>query len=179
MIETERLRLRPWREEDREPFCRLLNTPAVREHLGGVADRAFHDEFVDQQMAVQAEHGQSCWAMEERDSGAFLGFCGIGVERTDAAPLVGQPELGWRLREDCWGRGYAREAAEASIAWGRAHLPGRVLHAKTVERNVRSWGLMERLGMARRPEFDFDHPLFEPGHPLRAHIVYVVPEPAR
>src|SRR3546814_17049402 len=67
-------------------------------------------------------------------------------------------EIGWRVRSDAWGAGYAREAAEASIAWGWANLACDAIHAITTVANVRSRGLMERLGMKRLPDLDFDHP---------------------
>jgi len=47
----------------------------------------------------------------------------------------------------------------------------------TVPNNRRSWGLMERIGMVRRPELDFGHPLFPENHPLHRHIVYVAERP--
>jgi len=81
------------------------------------------------------------------------------------------------LREDVWGQGYAREAAEASLAWGWANLDCARIVAITVPANKRSWGLMERLGMSRRPELDFGHTLFPKGHPLHRHITYAIGRP--
>ncbi|HET8611209.1 MAG TPA: GNAT family N-acetyltransferase, partial [Sphingomonas sp.] len=92
-------------------------------------------------------------------------------------PIIGEIEIGWRLREDAWGQGYAREAAEASFAWGWANLDRGQIVAITVPANERSWGLMERLGMSRRPELDFGHPLFPEGHPLHRHITYAIERP--
>ncbi len=80
-------------------------------------------------------------------------------------------EIGWRLRHDAWGQGYAREAAEATLAWGQAAGRPRII-AMTVAANTRSWGLMERLGMLRRPDLDFAHPALAADDPLCAHIVY-------
>jgi RimJ/RimL family protein N-acetyltransferase len=160
VIETERLLLRPWREEDGAEFVRLTNTPAVMRHLGGVREPYDAAKLVRDQQAMQAEHGYFC-----------------GLEPGNVGPIDGEVEIGWRLREDAWGQGYAREAALASLAWAWANLPAARVMAITVPANTPSWGLMERIGMRRRADLDFGHPLFEPGHPLRNHIVYEVLRP--
>ncbi|MGV3479027.1 MAG: GNAT family N-acetyltransferase, partial [Sphingobium sp.] len=78
---------------------------------------------------------------------------------------------GWRLREDAWGQGYAREAAIASIRRAfLVHGAERVV-AFTVQGNSASWGLMERLGMVRRADLDFIDPAYGPD--LNPTIVYV------
>jgi RimJ/RimL family protein N-acetyltransferase len=90
---------------------------------------------------------------------------------------VGEIEIGWRLREDVWGRGYAREAAAASLNWAWRELACARIVAVTAEVNARSWGLMQRLGMRRLPDLDFDHPEFPRGHRLRRHITYALARP--
>lgn len=177
MIETERLILREWLDADREEFLALCNSPAVMEHLGGPATAEEVDEGIARIRACQAEHGHCFWAMERKADGAFLGFCGLKVVDDPGMAIHGDIEVGWRLRADLWGRGYAREAAAASLDWGWAHLNADRIIAITVPANTRSWGLMERLGMVRRPDLDFDHPDFEPGHRLCRHITYVAERP--
>ena len=87
-------------------------------------------------------------------------------------PITDEIEIGWRLAHDAWGQGYAREAAEASLAWGWANLPVPTIAAITVPANTRSRGLMERLGMVRVADGDFDHPDVPDGSPLQRHILY-------
>jgi RimJ/RimL family protein N-acetyltransferase len=87
-------------------------------------------------------------------------------------------EIGWRLARPYWGQGYAREAAEASITWGWANTDTPEIAAMTVIANSNSWGLMERLGMVRDFEADFDHPAVAEGDPLRRHILYRIARPA-
>ena len=177
MIETERLLLRNWRPEDRDGFLEMCNSPAVMEHLGGPATADEVDAGIARIAACQAKHGHSFWAIQRREDGAFLGFCGLKVAAEPGTPIDGEIEIGWRLRADAWGKGYAREAAQASLDWGFANLPVDRIIAITVPANTRSWGLMERLGMTRRPDLDFAHPQFETGHPLSAHITYVAERP--
>lgn len=169
--ETERLRLRNWREEDIEPFIRHTNTAPVMRWLGGVStpdvlERAVRDRF----MAWQQTDGFTFWAVERRADGELLGFCGLKRANDPGSPVEGEFEIGWRLREDAWGQGYAKEAASAALdlAFGRFGA-GRVV-ALTVEGNAPSWGLMRRLGMTRRPDLDYTGPAWAEG----TVIVYMI-----
>ncbi len=173
MIETKRLTLRPWRDSDRAPFAAMGRDAEVMANLGALLSREESDAAVDRQIALQAERGHCFWAIEERASGEFLGFCGLkpGPEGT---PIARDIEAGWRLKRDAWGKGFAREAAAAALAWGFASLDVTRIAAITVQANTRSWGLMERLGMTRRRDLDFDHPALAEGHPLRPHITYIM-----
>lgn len=175
MIETERLILRGWRDEDGPEFVRVTNTPAVMEHLGGVEDPARLITSVGRQQAMQADHGHCFWIVERKSDSALLGFCGLKIG--NVGTIDGEIEIGWRLREDAWRQGYAKEAAQASLAWGWRHLTEPRIVAITVAENRSSWGLMERLGMTRRTDMDFGHPLFAEDHPLHRHIVYVIDRP--
>ena len=74
-------------------------------------------------------------------------------------------EVGWRLRKDAWGQGYAREAAAASLDIAFDEHDADEVIALTVARNRASWGLMERLGMTRREDLDFPNDEFDPDDP--------------
>lgn len=176
MIETARLLVRSWRDADRAPFAAMSADPEVMRYLGPLQDRGAADAGIDRAVAHQASHGFCFWAVERRDDGAFLGFCGL--KRVDvAAPIAGDVEIGWRLRRDAWGGGYAREAAAAVLTWGFDAGLQRIV-AMTSAENTRSWGLMKRVGMRRRTELDFDHPALAVDDPLRPHIVYSIDAPA-
>lgn len=178
MIETARLVLRGWRDADRAPFAAMSADPDVMRHLGGVVDGGQSDAAIEQLRAVEAEQGHTFWAIERRGDGALLGFCGLRRGGHAGTAVPAELEIGWRLARHAWGQGYAREAAAAALDWGWAHCPDPRIAAWTVAANTASWGLMLRLGMTARPELDFDHPLFAPGHPLRRHVVYTIDRPA-
>lgn len=177
MIETRRLRLRRWREGDKPAFHALVNTPAMMAHFGGPTTREKHDLIIDRQIEQQARHGHCMWAVELRDTGALAGVCGLRIGGHAGTPVPEELEIGWRIGEAWWGQGIAREAAEASIAWGWANTVRRRIAAWTVIGNTRSWGLMERLGMRRRADLDFRHPEYCEGDPLGAMIVYALDRP--
>lgn len=172
MIETERLLLRPWRKHDSDAFWAMACDLQVMEFLPKLT-RAESDAAVDRMIATEAEHGHVFWALERKDEPDFIGFCGILPPR---APIY-EHEIGWRLAHHAWGHGYAREAAEASLAWAWANLSVHAIMAITNLANTRSWGLMERLGMKRCFDEDFDHPELAEDDPLRPHILYRINRP--
>lgn len=177
MIETARLILRPWRDADREPLHRMSRDADVMAFLGPLLSREESDALIDRMMALQAQRGYCFWALERQNDARLLGLCGLkpGAAGT---PIANRIEIGWRLRRDAWGAGYAREAAKAVIQWGWASLGCDTIYAITATGNERSWRLMERLGMQRLPHLDFDHPLVPEGSALKAHITYATERPA-
>lgn len=179
MIETPRLILRPWREDDKPAFEAIINTPAMMEHFGGVWPKGEHDALIDTLIEDHETSGLTMWAVDDKATGALIGVCGIRWSRRyPELPVYGELEIGWRISEPYWGKGIAREAAEASIAYGWAHTDAPRISAWTTKENVRSWGLMVRLGMQRRPELDFQHPKYAPDDPFGAEIVYAIDRPA-
>lgn len=165
-LETPRLILRDWREDDWEPFFRLTNTPAVMRWLGGVVDEQGMKTVRERFESYRREHGHTLWLVERKQDGGHLsgeplGFCGLKRANQQGAP-IGDFEIGWRLREDAWGKGYALESARASMASGFQDFGAPHMIALTVEGNAASWGLMLRLGMERRPDLDFASNDFDP-----------------
>ena len=169
--ETDRLIMRDWREEDWPFFWEGTNTPGVMRWLGGVCDGAKRDAAQQRLLSYDREHGHTFWCVERRGDGAILGFCGLKRSNQAGGPL-GMMEVGWRLREDAWGRGYAKEAATASLDLAFDRFDAEEVIAMTVQRNTASWGLMQRLGMRRRDDLDFDNAEFDKEDPVI--IVYSV-----
>jgi RimJ/RimL family protein N-acetyltransferase len=170
-LRTQRLMLRSWRQEDREPFARMNADPRVMEFFPAPLSRQESDALVDRAIAHFAERGFGPWAVELRDPGEFIGFIGLSVPRFEAAftPCI---EIGWRLAAEHWGKGLATEGARTVLesAFGQLGLPEIV--SFTTEPNLRSRRVMEKLGMTRDPDEDFEHPSIAEGHPLRRHVLY-------
>jgi RimJ/RimL family protein N-acetyltransferase len=172
-IETKRLILREWREGDRAPFHTMSSDLRVMATLGPVMTRAESDALIDRVQAWQVEHGHTVWALERKDDAAFLGWCGIVIV-PDGLPHSGLPEIGWRLAYHAWGLGFAREAAIKSLDWAFGVRNMERVWAYTSVGNNASWGLMERLGMRRHDDMDFEHPNVPDGSPLKRHITYSI-----
>ena len=175
-LRTSRLLLRPWRDEDLAAFAEMSEDPIVMEYLLSLSHRGLSAEaWVARARAHWDEHGFGQWVVELPGAASFIGVVGLGVVSYEAAftPVV---ELAWRLARPYWGRGYATEAARAALDYGFCQLGLTEIVAVTVPANQRSRRVMERLGMTRAPEDDFDHPSIPEG-PLRRHMLYRLSNP--
>ena len=170
-VRTARLLLRRWREEDREPFARLNADPEVMRWFPAPLGREECDALVDRCEQEFEEHGFGSWAVEVVGGEPFVGLVGLHVA-SFAAHFTPAVEVGWRLVRSAWGRGYATEAARAALAFGFERAGLEEIVSFTVPGNGPSRAVMERLGMARDPADDFDHPAIAAGHPLRRHVLY-------
>ena len=175
--ETERLVLREWRDADADALFASGQDASVMQFLGPLME---HDDalgLISGQILNQSLFGYCFWPIERKSDGVLIGFCGLNPG-PEQSPLESKLEIGWRLVHSAWGKGFAREAAEATLKWAWRSLPDDEVCSMTVVANARSWGLMERLGMVRRPDLDFDHPHLAADNPLRPQIVYSVARPA-
>jgi Acetyltransferases, including N-acetylases of ribosomal proteins len=176
-IRTERLILRRWREEDRPAFAKLNADPHVMRFFPDVRSREESDrsaQWLDDRFDID---GFGPWAVEVPGVADFIGF--VGAWRLDySMPFTSDVEIGWRLDQPYWGKGYAVEAAKAALAdvFWRTEIPEIV--AFTATQNEPSRRVMDKLGMVYDPAADFMHPRVAEGHPLRLHVLYRLPRQA-
>lgn len=170
ILETDRLVLRDFSLDDREPFADINSDPAVLEFLGPALDRATSDAWVHRIIAASSDDRPRLLAVVEK-GGAFIGYVGLSVPTFESSftPCV---EIGWRLSPSSWGRGLATEAARAVLEWGFSHHHLDEIVSFTTVRNARSRRVMDKIGMRRSPDDDFDHPRLQPDDPLRPHVLY-------
>jgi len=171
VIKTSRMILRPWRNEDYAPYAALNADPEVRRYFPATLNR----EESDAQAAGLQKHiekyGFGFWAAEVPGIARFIGFVGLKQVGPDL-PFAPAVEAAWRLARDYWGRGYAKEGAQASLADGFGRLGLKEIVAYTVTVNAPSRRVMERVGMTHDPADDFDHKDREPNDPNRRFVVY-------
>jgi RimJ/RimL family protein N-acetyltransferase len=171
-IGTLRLRLRRWREGDLDPFAALNADPVVMEHFHhGVRTRAETADFMARIEQEFESRGFGLWAVEVPGVAPFIGFVGLHAA-TFEAPFTPAVEVGWRLAHAYWGQGFATEAARAALAFGFEGGGLDEIVSFTSVGNVRSQRVMQRIGMTRDLQGDFDHPAVPPGHPIRPHVLY-------
>lgn len=173
---TERLLLRQWREDDREPFAAMNADPEVMRHFPSALDREASDAVFDRLRAAVDEQGWGLWAVERLDTGQLLGFTGLSVPR-HPLPFMPCVEVGWRLARPAWGHGFATEAAREALRVGFDELGLDEVVSFAVVGNTASRAVMDRLGMTRDPADDFDHPALPVGDPLRRHVLYRLRRP--
>jgi len=173
-LETDRLILRDWRDSDFDALHALCTDRQVMATIGPLNSEDQSLGLLQRLQARQERDGCTFWAMERKEDGRVIGFC--GAARGTVPQLEEELEIGWRLASDCWGQSYAREAAQATLDWLAIHHAGEPVWAITSVGNTRSRGLMERLGMQYLPELDFDHPHVADDSPLKPHVTYWLPE---
>jgi RimJ/RimL family protein N-acetyltransferase len=120
VIETRRLKMRGHRLDDFAACAAMWADPIVTQHIGG---KPFSEEEVWARMLRYVGHwawmGFGYWAIEEKDTGDFVGELGFADYKRDIKPSIeGVPELGWALAPRVHGKGYATEAVRAAVAWG-------------------------------------------------------------
>jgi ribosomal-protein-alanine N-acetyltransferase len=177
-LTTRRLLLRRWREADAATFAALNADPQVMKYFPRPLTRAESDSLIAAIEAGFEREGFGLWALEARSSGEFVGFAGLArpAFEADFTPAV---EVGWRLARSAWDNGYATEAAVASLDFGFGqHGLGEIV-SFTAAGNRRSRAVMERLGMRRDPQDDFDPPQLPERHPLRPHVLYRLGSPLK
>ena len=167
-LPTDRLVLRRWIDDDRAPFAELNADPEVMRYFPQTMTRDQSDAMVDRIELGFEENGFGLWAIEI--DGRFGGFTGLN-RTTFATPMGPHMEIGWRLATWAWGQGYATEAARCVLDVAFADLGLTEVYSFTTETNRPSEKVMQRIGMTRRPDLDFDHPN-TPGWWGVKHIVY-------
>ncbi|MFY9632229.1 MAG: GNAT family N-acetyltransferase [Candidatus Cybelea sp.] len=170
-IETARLLLRGWQDEDVEPWIAMNADPRVSEFLGRSYSRELSLSQASAMRERLGERGYGWWVVQARGGPSFVGVICL-QEVPFEAPFTPAYEVGWRLRADCWGNGYATEGARGALGFAFDSLHWNEVVAFTTASNVRSAAVMQRLGMTHDPRDDFEHPRLEPGHPLRPHVLY-------
>jgi RimJ/RimL family protein N-acetyltransferase len=171
ILTTERLVLRPWTQSDLEPMAAMNADSRVMEYFPGIKSRAESEKEMESLQEHIEKYGWGFWAASLRETGQWIGL--IGLKHVSiAAHFTPAIEVGWRLSQPFWGKGFATEGARASLQYGFEVLkvPEIVSYAPT--QNIPSRRVMERIGMRHDPKDDFDHPRLPEGHPLRRHVLY-------
>lgn len=169
-IETPRLILRQWKDNDFAPFAAMNADPQVMEFFPSVLTREKSDEMATRCRDLIAERGWGIWAVELRETGEFIGFVGLHTPGYDL-PFTPCVEIGWRLRADSWGQGYCSEAARAALDAGFTQLGLSEIVAFTALPNLRSQAVMKKMGMVSNPHENFSHPAVEKGSWLEEHCL--------
>jgi RimJ/RimL family protein N-acetyltransferase len=162
-VETDRLVLRRFTRDDLELIVELDSDPQVKRYIdnGAPVDRndlattlewwlGYYDRFA----------GYGFWAAIEKSTGRFLGW--FHLRPGDGAGPQ-EPELGYRLRRQAWGRGYATEGSKALVDKAFAEIGVERVYATTMAVNMASRRVMEKAGLRYVRTFDAGWPVRIPG----------------
>jgi len=170
-IETPRLILRDWKEEDIQLFAGMNNNPDVMRYFLNPLSEEESFNFYTRIRKEFSDYGYGLYALEEKETGTFIGYTGfhhIPFE-VDSAPGI---EIGWRINNAYWNRGYATEAALACLQYAKERLPFKTVWSFTSLPNKSSERVMQKIGMERVKTFF--HPSLPDGHPLKEHVLYKI-----
>ncbi len=170
--------LRAWRADDFPAFVLLHSDPHVVEWLGGAEMNAeqMRDAF-ERTRKFLDDNGWGMWAIVD-ERGLIVGAAGLQRVR-EGLPSYPGIEAAWRLAFHAQGKGRVTTAMQAVLPWAFANIAElKELQTFTAASNQKSQRVMQRLGFARDPSRDFEHPSLPDGHPLRAHVFYAVRRPA-
>lgn len=170
-LETERLILREWKDEDRGPFARMNGDPMIMEYFPRRLDEKASDRLVNRFQKHFRQYGYGPYAVESKDSGEFMGFVGLHHVEIDV-PFAPAVEIAWRLDYEYWGHGYATEASHKVLAHAFGELGLKEIVAFAVYDNSRAIHVMEKLGMKRDEKGDFKYPGLRKDHPLGQFVLY-------
>ena len=146
-VETDRMILRPWVENDIDPLAAIFAEPAFWHYpFGRGFTREESEQFLDRQRDHWSTHGFGVWAAELKDGHRLIGYIGLAVP-TWLPQVMPAVEVGWRLHSDYWGKGLATEGGRASVRYGFAELALDRIIAIVMPENVASRRVMAKLGM--------------------------------
>ncbi|WP_427133562.1 GNAT family N-acetyltransferase [Pseudarthrobacter sp. S9] len=141
-LQTERLHLREMTDDDLDDMAGMLGDPVVMEYYPAPKTRMEAQLWIDWNKKNYAEHGFGLWIVETSD-GTFVGDCGLTWQDVEGRREL---EVGFHVRADLQGRGYASEAAVAckdhAYGLGVSHLVA-IIHPS----NVASQRVAEKIGL--------------------------------
>lgn len=150
VIETERLVLREFTLEDAGLLLDLNSDPEVTRYtLDPMYDLAQAEKVLEQTILPQyAIYNYGRWAVHLKDSGEFIGWCGLKCR----SAFHNEIDLGYRFKQIFWGKGYATEAAFASLKYGFEKLGLTHIVGRALPPNTGSLRVLEKIGMIYRGE---------------------------
>jgi len=171
-IETARVVLRQWKEDDKNHLHELMDDPEVNKFLKLHGSREKVEEFISKATKNIAQKGYGYFACEDKETGEFMGWAGLNyVDWIEGEPFPCYTISGVLARK-YWKQGYAFEAGQALLALGFEQHQLPEIHACAVAQNVNSENAMRRLGLISKGTFDF--PGIAKDHSHCRHVLYVI-----
>lgn len=140
-------------------FVQINQDPLVMEYMPNCLNTSETEAFFQRIQTHFQKHGFGLLACEIKNTSEFIGYVGLNIPAFEAhfTPCV---EIGWRLRFQSWGYGYATEAAKAILKTAFENIGLKEVVSFTVPQNVRSRRVMEKIGMKHDSKEDFNHPIY-------------------
>lgn len=144
ILETGRLVLREFTLQDADALEGVLGDPVAMQYYPAALDRKGVEEWIKRNTDRYGRDGHGLWALLLKDSGELIGDCGCILQEVEGKNEI---EVGYNVRRDLWGNGYATEAAQACMNHAFAKLGARRVISMVRPENVRSRRVAEKNGM--------------------------------
>lgn len=172
-LKSERLLLRPWRQEDQAVFAQMNADQSVMKFFPACLSREESDALAERLQGHIDDHDWGMWALQSLETSRFMGFVGLAVVPYSLPfDCVNKPpvEIGWRLASEYWNRGYASEAAQAALNFAFEQLELKEVISFTSLDNKASQSVMSKIGMTQVQIFK--HPNLPITHTLSEHVLF-------
>lgn len=171
-LETDRLRLRQWRESDYPLFSNLNSDPEVMKYFPELLSKEDSDCLAIKLQSLIQDRGWGLWALELKSTNQFIGYTGLHHTNEE---LIFSPaiEIGWRLSKSHWKQGYATEAAKAVLKFAFISLQLEEIVSFTSVINKNSIAVMQRINM-KDTLSNFKHPKIAVDNKLSEHVLYKI-----
>ena len=150
MIETERLLLRPYTLSDFDSLYEILSDPETMQHYPAPYDAEKTRNWITWNLDNYEKYGFGLWAVVLKETGEFIGDCGITLQNIDGEIL---PEIGYHIHKKYWRRGFAKEAARAVRDWGFRNTQYDIFYSYMKYTNIGSWSTALANGMKKVKEY--------------------------
>lgn len=150
MIETERLLLRPYTLDDFPALYEILSDPETMQHYPAPYDEEKTRNWITWNLDNYEKYGFGLWAVVLKETGEFIGDCGITLQTIDGEIL---PEIGYHIHKKYWRRGFAKEAARAVRDWGFRNTQYDIFYSYMKYTNIGSWSTALANGMKKVKEY--------------------------
>ncbi|GLB53660.1 N-acetyltransferase [Neptunitalea chrysea] len=171
LFTSERLGFRNWEKDDLDEFASLNADKEVMKHFPNILTIKETADFIDRLQNHYKQYGHNYFAVEVINTGEFIGFIGLAYQtyETNFTPNV---DIGWRLKKNAWGNGYATEGAKRCLefAFNTLHLDNVI--ATCTERNYKSEHVMKKIGMKKHGSFN--HPRLKKFPDYERCLCYVI-----
>lgn len=174
LIKTERVGIRNWQESDIEPMTALNQDDEVMEFFPMRPTLEETAKFIHRMQGEFTNRGYCYFAADRLDTGEFIGFIGLLYQNYDVdfCPMT---DIGWRLKKDAWGFGFATEGAKACLDYAFKELKLTEIYSTCTTLNHRSENVMKKIGMTKVKHFV--HPKISHDERLRDSVLYKILRP--
>ena len=171
LFKSERLGFRKWRKEDFEEFAKLNADEDVMEHFPEILSKDEVEEFIEKLRNHFTKNGYTYYATEILETKEFIGMIGLAFQeyKSKFTPAI---DIGWRLKRNAWGKGYATEGAKRCLEYAFNELTiSKIISVCTIK-NKSSENVMRKIGMTKKGEFSHPELINYPDY--KKHLCYEI-----